>query len=159
VLKVEDEENLRREVERLLEKSDLIIAQAFIPTEFDWRIGIFDGQPLYACKYHMAARHWQILKWDGSEDGENGKVETLPIELAPRIVVRTALKAANLIGDGFYGVDLKQSGNTCQVIEINDNPSIDAGYEDKVLKEQLYTHVMSGLLRRVERRKDAVGRW
>jgi glutathione synthase/RimK-type ligase-like ATP-grasp enzyme len=159
VLKVENEENLRREVDRLLEKSDLIIAQQFLPTEFDWRIGIFDRQPLYACKYHMAAKHWQILKWDGNSDGENGKVETIPIELAPRKVVQTALKSANLIGDGLYGVDLKQLGNTCHVIEINDNPNIDAGYEDRVLKDQLYTHIMSSLLRRVERRKEAAGRW
>ena len=36
----------------ILEKSELLIAQEFLPTTFDWRIGICDGQPLYACKYH-----------------------------------------------------------------------------------------------------------
>ena len=30
---------------------------------------------------------------------------------APQIVVDTALRAANLIGDGFYGVDIKQVGD------------------------------------------------
>ena len=39
-------------------------------------------------------------------------VETLPVELAPRAAVQVALKAANLIGDGLYGVDVKQSGNS-----------------------------------------------
>jgi len=29
---------------------------------------------------------------------------------APDVVVRTAVRAANLIGDGLYGVDLKQDG-------------------------------------------------
>ncbi len=159
VLKVEDESHLRAEVERLLERSDLIIAQAFTPTDFDWRVGILDRQPLYACKYHMAARHWQITKWIGDQNGEEGKVETLPVELAPRHVVRTALRAANLIGNGLYGVDVKQVGSTCQVIEVNDNPNIDAGYEDRILKDQLYSRVMTVLLRRVERCKEAVAHW
>jgi glutathione synthase/RimK-type ligase-like ATP-grasp enzyme len=48
----------------LLEKSELIIAQEFLPTAFDWRVGIFDRQPLFACRYYMAKRHWQILRRD-----------------------------------------------------------------------------------------------
>ncbi len=159
VVKVESEEELSREVDRLLEKSDLIIAQEFTPTPFDWRVGIFDRQPLYVCKYFMAARHWQITKWDGSGNGQNGKVESIPVELAPKPVVRTALRAANLIGDGLYGVDLKQVQGKCQVIEINDNPNIDAGFEDGVLRDQLYAKIMSVLLRRVERRKEAGLKW
>ena len=43
-------------------------------------------------------------------NGRYGKSETLPVELAPRQAVRAALKAANLIGDGLYGVDVKQIG-------------------------------------------------
>src|SRR5690606_12378563 len=116
-------------------------------------------QPLYACKYHMARQHWQIKKWDGSENGLDGKVETLAVELVPRQVVRTALKAANLVGDGLYGVDIKQNQHGCQVIEINDNPNIDAGYEDQVLKDQLYTRIMSVFLRRIEKLKEAGVRW
>lgn len=155
VLKCDDEDSFRREVNRLLEKSDLLIAQEFTPTDFDWRVGIFDNQPLYVCKYHMAERHWQITKWDENQNGETGRVETMPVELAPRSVVKTALKAANLIGNGLYGVDLKQMGATCHVIEINDNPNIDAGYEDRILKEQLYDHIMGTMLRRIERLKEA----
>ena len=49
------------------------------------------------------------------------------MEHAPSAVVSTALKAANLIGDGLYGVDIKQVGRKCYVIEVNDNPNIDAG--------------------------------
>jgi glutathione synthase/RimK-type ligase-like ATP-grasp enzyme len=162
VIKVENEEALIREVERMLEKSDLIIAQEFAPTDFDWRVGILDRQPLFVCKYHMASRHWQITRWDGAGNGESGRVESIPVELAPKQVVRTALKAANLIGDGLYGVDLKQvprSDGGIHVIEINDNPNIDAGYEDTVLKEQLYARVMGSFLRRVERRKEPTMRW
>jgi glutathione synthase/RimK-type ligase-like ATP-grasp enzyme len=64
-----------------------------------------------------------------------------------------AIKAAGLIGDGFYGVDLKQIGNRVVVIEINDNPSVDSGVEDGVMKDALYREIVGTILRRVEQRK------
>ena len=57
-------EQLRAELERFWHESDLVVAQEFLPTTFDWRIGILDGQPLFACKYYMARKHWQIIKRD-----------------------------------------------------------------------------------------------
>ena len=33
-----------------------------MPTDYDWRIGVLDGEPLFACKYKMARGHWQIIK-------------------------------------------------------------------------------------------------
>ena len=110
VTKVECEEELCRKLKRLLEDSDLVVAQEFLPTTFDWRIGILDRRPLFACKYHMAPNHWQIVRRDHNGNGRYGRVETLPVELAPPRAVRVALKAANLVGDGLYGVDVKQSG-------------------------------------------------
>ena len=62
--KIENAQELEQHVEEMLKRSDLVLAQAFVPTEFDWRIGILDGQPLYACRYYMAPNHWQILKRD-----------------------------------------------------------------------------------------------
>jgi glutathione synthase/RimK-type ligase-like ATP-grasp enzyme len=155
VTKVADEAALPGAVAALLEKSDLIIAQEYLPTEYDWRIGVFDRQPIYACRYWMAKGHWQILKRDGEGVKEaEGGVTTLPVEHAPSAVVRTALKAANLIGDGLYGVDLKQVGEKVYVIEVNDNPNVDAGFEDRVLKDELYERFMRVMMRRVERRKE-----
>jgi len=154
VVKVSDKNELETEVTRLLDSSDLVIAQAFLPTEFDWRIGIFDQQPLYACKYFMARRHWQIIKRAGEGGESYGRVEALPVEMAPRKVVRVALNAANLIGNGLYGVDVKQNEHGCYVIEVNDNPSIEAGYEDTMLRDELYLRIMRGFLHRVERAKE-----
>jgi glutathione synthase/RimK-type ligase-like ATP-grasp enzyme len=153
VVKVDSEADLERKAEDLLDKSDLIIAQEFLPTNFDWRIAVFDGQPLFACKYHMAHRHWQIIKDGHNGQKEYGRSDTMPVEIAPYRVVRTALKAANLIGDGLYGVDLKQVGDQVYVIEVNDNPNIDAGVEDQILKTELYRRIMSTFLRRIERKK------
>jgi glutathione synthase/RimK-type ligase-like ATP-grasp enzyme len=157
VVKVNDLPALKEAIGKLLEKSDLIIAQEYLPTDYDWRIGILDRQPIYACRYYMAKGHWQILKRDSSgTKHDEGRFETLPVEHAPGVVVKTALKIANLIGDGLYGVDLKQSANKVYVIEVNDNPNIDAGVEDQVLKDELYLRIMRVMLRRVEKRKEGV---
>ncbi len=153
VVKVDTREQYKMELGKLLQKSDLVIAQEFMPTEFDWRIGIFDRKLLYACKYYMVRKHWQILK--RSVDGKQveGGAETFPVEDVPLAVCRTALKAANLIGNGFYGVDLKQVGKKVYVIEVNDNPSIDAGVEDRILKHNLYQDIMQIIMERVEQKK------
>jgi glutathione synthase/RimK-type ligase-like ATP-grasp enzyme len=154
VVKVEKRAELKEVLARLLEKSELVIAQEFLPTPFDWRVGIFDRQPLYACRYYMAKHHWQILKRDtAGHKTDEGRFDTLPVEHLPTPVLRTALKTANLIGDGLYGVDLKQVGDKVYVIEINDNPNIDAGVEDRVLKNEIYLRTMRVMLRRIEQRK------
>jgi glutathione synthase/RimK-type ligase-like ATP-grasp enzyme len=153
VTKVETAEILRTIVRDMLKESELIVAQEFLPTDFDWRVGILDGRALYVCKYFMARRHWQIVRRNAAGEGDYGACQTLAIGEAPKEVIQTALKAASLIGDGLYGVDLKQVGSQCYVIEINDNPSIDAGYEDRVLKTALYREIMSVFLQRIEASK------
>lgn len=152
VVKAESEVALRQMVSMLLERSELIVAQKFSPTDFDWRVGVLDGEPLYACKYHMAKDHWQIIKVDGKGESDYGRCETMAVEDAPKDVIDIAVRASNLIGDGLYGVDLKQFAGKTYVIEVNDNPNIDAGYEDSVLKDQLYHRVMTSFLRRIENR-------
>jgi glutathione synthase/RimK-type ligase-like ATP-grasp enzyme len=153
VVKVESQAMLDECAEEFLEKSDLLIAQEFLPTTFDWRIGIFDRQPLYACKYHMVHDHWQIAKNDSTGKRRYGRTETFAVQHAPRQVISTALRAANLIGNGLYGVDVKQNGRHCYVIEVNDNPNLDAGVEDAFLKGELYTRIMDVFLERIEQTK------
>jgi glutathione synthase/RimK-type ligase-like ATP-grasp enzyme len=153
VVKVRTEEELSQKLEEFFEDSDLVVAQEFLPTDFDWRIGIIDRMPLYACKYYMAPGHWQIVKRDEQGEKDYGRLETMPIELAPRKAVQAALKAANLIGDGLYGVDVKESQGKFYVIEVNDNPNLDAGFEDRILKDELYRRIMQVFLNRIEQRK------
>ncbi|WP_432822105.1 RimK family protein [Trichloromonas sp.] len=158
VVKVETPADYRKAVQALLQKSELIIAQEFMPTDYDWRIGILDRQPLFACKYYMAKQHWQILKRDSSgSKNDEGDFETLPLETVPTQVIRAAVKAANLIGNSLYGVDLKQLGRKAYVIEVNDNPNIDGGIEDQFLKDELYQRVMQVLMGRVDKKKGRVG--
>jgi glutathione synthase/RimK-type ligase-like ATP-grasp enzyme len=61
-------------------------------------------------------------------------------------VVEVALKATKLIGNGLYGVDVKEVDGKAYVIEVNDNPNIDAGVEDCLLGEEIYTKIISHLL-------------
>lgn len=154
VVKVETEAELGPKVGALLNESDLVIAQEWLPSEFDWRVGILDRRVLFVAKYLFPKGHWQIIRRDEARGTfEEGPTVAVAVSEAPAKVVRTALKAANLIGDGMYGVDVKQIGNRCYIIEVNDNPNVDAGNEDGVLKDALYREVMGVFLKRIEARK------
>lgn len=150
VTKVNNAEEMVDSLKRLFRKSDLIIAQEFLYSDFDWRIGVLDNMPLFACKYYMAKNHWQIYNWQASKDEDAGCFETFHIEEVPEQVLKVALKAASLMGDGLYGVDLKMVGDKVFVIEVNDNPNLDAGIEDLVLKEKLYMKIMHSIYNRIE---------
>lgn len=151
VKKAESREELRELLKTMLKESDLVLAQAFVPSEYDWRIGVLDEQPLYACKYHMAPNHWQIYNWAATKPKDRvGKYETVAIPAVPGFVVQTALKAARLIGNGLYGVDVKQFGDKAVIIEVNDNPSIEAGVEDAVLGSELYRRLAVSFRARIE---------
>ncbi|MEW6167582.1 MAG: RimK family protein [Pseudomonadota bacterium] len=152
VIKVEDAGQLRQMAGDMLERSDLIIGQSFEPTGYDWRVGVLDGQPLYACRYFMAKDHWQVVKRADGGGKVEGSHETLAIADVPAQVVNTAVQAARAVGRGLYGVDLKQFGKVVKVIEVNDNPNIDHGVEDLVLKGSLYRQIMEYFVRRLEAR-------
>ncbi len=153
VLKCADAAEVEREGARILEKSDLLLVQEFTPSQFDWRIGVLGGEPLYACRYHMAQGHWQIVRHTGAGRFRYGRVEPVPLADAPARVVRVALQAARAIGNGLYGVDVKQVGRRTLVMEVNDNPNIDAGCEDFELKGELYARILRHLIERVEARR------
>ena len=100
----------------------------------------------------MSKRNWKVVEHQADGEFKEGGFATLPVDQAPPDIVATALAAANLIGTGLYGVDMKQTPRGPVVIEINDNPNIDAGIEDKFLKDQLYREILGEILRRLEMR-------
>ena len=152
--KVADNAELKAAAAKVFQESDLIIAQEYMRTDFDWRVGVLDGRPIYVCQYEMARGHWQIVKHEGEGQHTEGGSRTLAVEDAPPAVVETALRAASLIGDGLYGVDLKETPKGIVVIEVNDNPSIDAGVEDLVLKDELYQTIIGFFVDRLDRRSQ-----
>ncbi|MBB3142905.1 RimK family protein [Halomonas organivorans] len=152
VVKIASGEALIHEANRLFRDSALLLLQEWLPTEFDWRVGVLDGQVLFASRYYMARGHWQIYDHAGGRVRSGGFTTHSPDDV-PAPVVRAALRATRLIGNGLYGVDLKQIGDRALVIEVNDNPNIDAGIEDAVLGPALFERIMAVFLARMEARR------
>src|SRR5690242_13542074 len=153
VFKINDAEQYKQVCANMFQKSELLIAQEYPPTPFDWRVGIIDGQPLYVCKYFMASEHWQIVNWNSEKKNQDGEVESIAVDQAPSGLLKTALKATSLIGKSLYGVDMKEVDGKFYVIEINDNPNLDAGNEDKILKDKLYATIMDVFLNKIRNDK------
>jgi glutathione synthase/RimK-type ligase-like ATP-grasp enzyme len=153
IVKVNSPAELQTHAEQLFRQSSLLLAQEFFYTEYDWRIGIINQKPIYACQYHMARGHWQIYSHQESGKTVSGGFTTFPVRDAPPAVVKAAVKAANLIGNGLYGVDVKQGDNKVAVIEVNDNPNIDSDVEDAYLGEDLYRIILEEFIRRLERKR------
>jgi len=155
IVKVNNRQELNQKVTELFEQSALLLAQEFLYTDFDWRIGIFNHKALYACRYFMVKNHWQIYR-HGAKRTDSGSFATLPTFEVPKPVLDAALKAAEAIGNGLYGVDVKEVAGKGYVIEVNDNPNIDSGIEDQYLGEDLYRAIMAEFLRRMENRSKGV---
>ncbi|MDB4949610.1 MAG: Glutamate--cysteine ligase [Gemmatimonadetes bacterium] len=149
VHKVASRAEYRRISPDMFRRSPLLIAQEWLPTEFDWRVTVLGGELLFAARYHMARGHWQIRsEQKGTE--RYGKVEAVPRARAPADVVELAVRAASLIGGGLYGVDLKETAGGPVVIEINDNPNLDIGYEDAADGNAVYEDIVGWFVRRIE---------
>ena len=151
VYKVKDRAELKERLEELFVDTALVLAQEYLYTDYDWRIGVLNGRAIYACKYMMARNHWQIYNHE-SKRFNSGGFETLPTFEVPRAVLQAALKACDMIGNGLYGVDIKQKDNQVYVIEVNDNPSIDHKVEDVYLGNELYMVIMTEFANRLEKR-------
>ena len=152
VSKVATRAEFERTAQELLEHSSLILVQEYLYTEFDWRIGVLNKQPIFASQYFMSKGHWQVAKRDASGKAEFGMGRAAPLDAVPQELLKHAVQAANLIGDGLYGVDMKMTNGGPVVIEVNDNPNIDQNIEDSVLGDELYRIVLGDFLRRLETR-------
>ena len=151
VKKAATPEELRAIATAWLEDSDLLIAQKFIPTEFDWRIGVLGGQPLFAVQYLMAKKHWQIVNHKANGKPDEGGFRSFKLSETPAHVVDTAVRAARCIGEGLYGVDLKETRDGVFVIEVNDNPNLDHGCEDAGEKDEVWTRLTQWFLDRLDK--------
>jgi glutathione synthase/RimK-type ligase-like ATP-grasp enzyme len=132
VEKTASEAGFRRICKRFFRRSDVIVAQKFMPTSFDWRVGVLGNEIIYLCKYTIPSGRWKHgTKIRGSNRIVWGGTKTLFREEAPAALKELALSACKAIGDGLFGVDLKEIDGGFTVVEVNDNPSIYAKYEDR----------------------------
>ncbi|MFZ5979650.1 MAG: ATP-grasp domain-containing protein [Candidatus Zixiibacteriota bacterium] len=127
-------------------RADRIVVQQFVRSAFDWRVGVLGGEPLYVCQYVIPKRRWKILTYTPEGRTIYGAIKGMPLDKAPAGLIECAVKAAGAVGSGLYGVDLKQTENGYVVIEVNDNPTINAGDEDRAngeLYERLIRYLLS----------------
>lgn len=145
VEKVACETSFRDVALRFFRKSDVLAVQKFMPTAFDWRVGVLDDKVLYVCKYMIPKGKWKHgAKLRGKPTFIWGRTVSLKRENAPAELKNLALKACNVVGHGLYGVDIKEVNGNYVVVEVNDNPSIYAGYED-LRNKDLYGKIISYL--------------
>ncbi|MEM3770489.1 MAG: RimK family alpha-L-glutamate ligase [Candidatus Bathyarchaeia archaeon] len=131
VEKVSCETSFREVAKRFFRRSDYIVVQKFMPSHFDWRVGVLNGEILYVCKYMMPKGKWKHgVKRRGKPSFVWGRTVTLKRDNAPQKLKEVALKACSVIGKGLYGVDIKEVNGDYVVVEVNDNPSIYKGQED-----------------------------
>lgn len=151
VIKVNNEEEFKKGAETLLKNSEIILIQEFLESEYDWRVGILNGRILFASQYFMAQNHWQIYNHDSkTRKNVEGDFKAVDPADVPEEVSKLALKAADLIGKGLYGVDIKMTSRGPVVIEINDNPNIDHGIEDKLAGDTLFREILQHFCQLIE---------
>lgn len=132
---------------RFFRRADRIVAQEFLQSDFDWRVGVLGGEALYVCQYVIPKKRWKILTYTPDGKAVHGAVRGVPVDQADPRLLKRAIQAANAVGKGIYGVDLKQVDDDFVVIEVNDNPTILAGDEDQQaqnLYERLVAYLMNG---------------
>jgi glutathione synthase/RimK-type ligase-like ATP-grasp enzyme len=129
---------------RFIKLSDWIVVQQYVESKYDWRIGVLNGEFLYACKYTIPSVTFKI------QASVNGHivycgVESVPEDKVPAHVRRLGIDAGNAIGHGLYGVDIKNNNGDACVIEVNDNPSIESGEDDCYPRvfEQIIAHLLT----------------
>ncbi len=146
VEKAEDEESLNRICRRFFRISDIVVAQRFVPTAFDWRIGILDNDVLFACKYHMPEKQWKHGAMVRGGRFIWGKTEAVKRETLPPRLKEVAIQTSKPFGRGLFGVDIKEINGDYIVVEINDNATIYADEEDKE-DADIYEKIINHLAR------------
>jgi glutathione synthase/RimK-type ligase-like ATP-grasp enzyme len=140
------ETSFREVAKRFFRKSDVLAVQEFMPTAFDWRVGVLNREVVYVCKYMIPKGRWKHgAKRRGKPTFVWGRTVTLKQENAPARLKELALRACDVIGHGLYGVDIKETNGGYVIVEVNDNPSIYAGYED-LRNKDLYEKIIAYLV-------------
>ncbi len=128
----------------LLHKSGVIVLQEYVPSEFDWRIGMLRNEVLYLCKYCIPTGGWKVKS---KINGRNvwGDTIAMPRDSISPELKEICINLSKCVGDGLYGLDVKETNDGYKVIEINDNPSIYDGHEDAV-DTDIYKKIIAALV-------------
>lgn len=144
VEKAENESEFKEISKHLLRKAKVLVLQEYIYSDFDWRVGVLKNEVIYLCKYCIPKGGWKVRS---KINGKNIWGDTIPIprEMISPELKEICIKLSKCIGDGLYGLDIKEVEDGFKVIEINDNPSIYYGSEDMIDRD-IYEKIISALL-------------
>lgn len=131
VERIHTPEDFVRVGNRYMRRADRLVAQKFVVSDFDWRVCVLAGEPLFVCQYTIPKKRWKVLTYVENGRAVYGPIKGFELYSVHPMLIETALKAGAAIGKGLYGVDIKQVGDQFAVIEVNDNPTISAGEEDQ----------------------------
>ena len=92
----------------------------------------------------------QIVKHRPDGSSREGGFRTFELDQAPPDLIDIAVRAARPIGEGFYGIDIKETERGFIVMEVNDNPNLEHGIEDQVGKDEIWTRVLKWFIERFE---------
>ncbi len=128
---------------RFLRKSKVVIVQEYIRSDFDWRVGVLKNEILYLCKYCIPEGGWKVKS---KINGRNvwGDTIAVPRDSISRELKDICIGLSKCVGDGLYGLDVKETKDGYRVIEINDNPSIYDGFEDTI-DQDIYEKIICAL--------------
>jgi glutathione synthase/RimK-type ligase-like ATP-grasp enzyme len=148
VFKAASRRAIEQRLERLSRETPVALVQEFLPSGFDWRIGVLNNAPLYACRYHMAPGYWKIIQHSRRGRSKEGMVEAVDLKHVPREIIGVAVRATEVIGQGLYGVDVKETSGGPTIMEINDNPDVNSGYELAAEGAEVWRRIVDWFLKR-----------
>jgi glutathione synthase/RimK-type ligase-like ATP-grasp enzyme len=144
VEKASNEKELIEISKQYLRKSKVLIIQEYVQSNFDWRVGILQNKVLYLCKYCIPEGGWKVKS---KINGKNVWGDTIAVprdSISPELE-EICISLSKCVGDGLYGLDVKETDDGYKVIEINDNPSIYDGYEDTI-DTDIYEKIINALV-------------
>lgn len=129
VEKAGSEAEFKEIASRYLRNATPIVLQGFMPSGFDWRVGVLDNKLLYLCKYYIPKGGWKVKSLINGKH-EWGRVVPIFRHNAAKKLEELAVNITKCVGDGLYGLDIKEIDGKFYCIEVNDNPSFYLGQED-----------------------------
>ncbi len=133
------------EISKLLQrKAKVLVVQEYLRSDFDWRVGMLRNEVLYLCKYCIPKGGWKVKS---KINGKNvwGETIAIPKDSISLELKEISIRLSQCVGDGLYGLDVKETNDGYKVIEINDNPSIYDGYEDTA-DADIYEKIIEALV-------------
>jgi glutathione synthase/RimK-type ligase-like ATP-grasp enzyme len=128
----------------LLRKAKVLVVQEYVQSDFDWRVGILRNEVIYLCKYCIPEGGWKVKS---NINGKNVWGDTIAVSrdsISPELK-EISITLSKYVGNGLYGLDVKETKDGFKVIEINDNPSLYEGFED-VIDKDIYEKIITELV-------------